>query len=246
MPLGISESSTPRGLRGYSLIEILAGISLLAVLMALLFPLITSMGKNVENAKSVSNLRQIGVLLHTYAGEHGGYIPPRIEQKTLPDGRTSSGLAWHSRLVVDGYVQDKSVFFNPKEKYKNWNQWVNDPSVPANLKRPTEAWHPVYGYRLNGWPDNSVTSMGNHLPSISHPSQFFIMVESWMVSVGYPGYFVSSDRSWRIKIDARGIANTLFADGHVEAKTRDYFMNLPQTPPDVTGGGTYYLWPETP
>lgn len=232
--------------RGFTLIEILVGMLILAILMALLFPSFLSMGKSGENAKSVSNLSQIATILYLYAVEHNGCIPPRIEQTTQPDGTTVSGLAWHSRLLVDGYVKDKNIFFNPKEKYKNWNQWVKDPSVSANLKRPTEAWHPVYGYRHTGWPNNNATSTRNHLPSISHPSQFFIMVESWMVGTGCPGYFVSGDKSWRIKIDERGIANTLFADGHVEAKTRDFFTNLPQTPADVTGGGTYYLWPETP
>lgn len=198
-----------------------------------------------ENAKSVSHLKQISNVLYSYASDHNGCVPARIEQMRQPDGTIISGLAWHSRLLADGYVKDKTLFFNPKEKYKTWNQWVDDPSIAANLKQPYASWQPVYGYRGDNWPN----SQGNtiyRLANISHPSQFFIMVESWLVPNGYPGYFVTATGTdWRVKMDEKGISNTLFADGHVEPKTREYFLNLPNTPSEVTGGGFYRFWPET-
>lgn len=232
--------------RGVTLIEILIVLAVVVVLSALLMSVASSSRSSAENAKSVANLRQIASILYQYAGDHNGNIPPRIEQVILPNGSSVSGLSWHSRLLLDGYVTDKNIFFNPKEKYKTWQAWANDATLSASLRNPMSAWHPVYGYRNDRWP-NTEENTRHHLPSLSHPSQFFIMVESWMVDSGYPGYFVSSGHpSWRIKIDKRGIANTLFADGHVDAKTRDYFISLPLTPAEVTGGGNYKLWPENP
>lgn len=227
---------------GFTLVEILVLVCLISLLSVLVLPVMSSARSSGQDAKSVSHLREIGTVLLLYAVDHDGCIPPRIEQIAMPDGTTGSGLAWHSRLLVDGYVKSKDVFLNPKEKYKNWASFSADSSISPSTRNLTSAWHPVYGYRGDNWPGSSRNIFRPR--DITHPAEFFIMTESWMVAGGYPGYFVSSDPNWRVKIDSRGKANTLFADGHVEPKTREWFTNLPNTPQEITGGGEYHLWPE--
>lgn len=224
---------------GFSLIELLIVVATAAVLAALIWPAASSGMDRVRDAKSIANLKAIGGYLFAYSSDNRGMLPSRMERLTLPNGTTTSGMAWHSRLDLNGYVKNRDVFFNPKEKYKSWNQWVDDPNVAPASKKFTTAWLPVYGFRLRG-----IAEDGENLHKISQPSQFFIVTESWFTGQQLPGYFVSADPAWRVKMDRKGIANTLFADGHVEPKNADYFTNLINTPEEVTGGGRYRVWPE--
>lgn len=61
--------------KGATLIELLAGLLVVAILTALLLPNITQMKGAAESAKCVSNLRQIGMGISEYVADHDGYLP---------------------------------------------------------------------------------------------------------------------------------------------------------------------------
>jgi len=233
----IHERGARRRPEGLSLVELMVVVAALGVLCSLLLPSLAEVTFRARNAKSISNLRSIGIVLLAYSADHQGNLPYRIENVVLPGGGTASNLSWHARLVVDGYVKSRDVFFNPKEKYKSWAQFLADPQVDASLKTSTTAWLPVYGLR-------SASMEPLSLPRIAQPSKFFVMTESWCTATNFPGYFVSSDPAWKVKIDKNGHANTLFADGHVEAREANYFLGLQNTPVEETGGGKYSVWSE--
>ncbi|HRJ71450.1 MAG TPA: type II secretion system protein [Terrimicrobiaceae bacterium] len=237
----------------FTLVELLVVIGVVAVLAALIFPTFTSVSMRARDSKSISNLRVVGSHLFAYAADHNGWIPERTETIPLPGGGNTSGLAWHARLYADGYVDNRDVFFNPKEKYRTWNHWVADPTVPASLKVFTQGWIPVYGMRHRGSQSGgAVAAAGGGRPlgqenlnRLQSPSKFFLLVESWKTSSPqYAAFYVSSDAGWRIKLDERGFANAWFADGHVEAKDAAYFLGLKDTREEETGAGTYHVWPQ--
>lgn len=223
-----------RARRGVTLTEILVCLALAALLCALIFPVLQGAKNRAQNASSIANLRQLGLAFTRYAVEHNGAVPRRLEEIRLPNGSVQSGMAWHARLYADGYLPDRDILMNPKEKYKTWSAWVADPRVSASAKTNTVSWIPTYGYRLEDWPSGTP-----NLYRIPQMSSFFILVESWFVGGNFPGYFVSSDPSWRIKFDERGLSNTLFADGHVEAKDRAYFTELTKN-----GNAKIRFWPQ--
>jgi len=60
---------------GFTLIEMLAVMAILAVLAGLLFPVVAKSREQARKTACMSNLRQIGMALSLYASNHGGVIP---------------------------------------------------------------------------------------------------------------------------------------------------------------------------
>jgi prepilin-type N-terminal cleavage/methylation domain-containing protein/prepilin-type processing-associated H-X9-DG protein len=61
--------------RGFTLVELLVVIAVVAVLAALLLPALASAKDKVRRASCLSSLRQVGIAIHLYADEHEGKIP---------------------------------------------------------------------------------------------------------------------------------------------------------------------------
>ncbi len=72
--------------RGFTLIELLVVIAIVAALAALMLPTLSSARDQGHRAACLSNLRQIGLALHAYAGDYDGNIPygPKAPPFTSP------------------------------------------------------------------------------------------------------------------------------------------------------------------
>jgi len=60
---------------GFTLVELLVVVAVIAILGALLMPAVVSAKRATQKAACLSNLRQVGVAVHTYAEENDGKIP---------------------------------------------------------------------------------------------------------------------------------------------------------------------------
>ena len=92
----------------FTLIELLVVISIIALLAAMLLPAISMVRDAAQATKCGQNMRQLGLYLENYAGEHENLYPPasmenRVTIMTwLPDpvpgvhDWTSHGEWWHS------------------------------------------------------------------------------------------------------------------------------------------------------
>lgn len=72
-----SEQASRRTFRrtAFTLVELLVVISIIALLMAILVPSLSKARDQSKVSVCLSNLRQIGIAIHTYADQHNGAIP---------------------------------------------------------------------------------------------------------------------------------------------------------------------------
>jgi prepilin-type N-terminal cleavage/methylation domain-containing protein len=71
---------------GFTLVELLVVIAILAILAALLLPVLASAKQAGHKVRCISNLRQVGIAMQSYADDHGGQIPygPKAPPFTSP------------------------------------------------------------------------------------------------------------------------------------------------------------------
>lgn len=221
--------------------EVLICISILSILVILITPAYKGALDRGRNAKCVSNLRQIGAALFAYSADHQSKIPPRIEPNPNAPGEYLSGTYWHQVLRRQGY-------FGPPPPEGNKDQIIAAqktgvhfcPDIPS-----TGTSDEAYGMRRWKSPGQPLDT-SESLTSLPTPADFFLLTDSYMTSTKKQGYSLGQgSSSWRIRFGHSQKANTLFADGHVAAMSREYFDSVPVRQAEY-GYSTekYSYWPE--
>jgi prepilin-type N-terminal cleavage/methylation domain-containing protein len=106
---------------GYSLIEILVVLGIVALLVAIAVPFYKSKIEAAKQAACVSNLRQIGPGIMAYAADNGGLLPPHAASSYNAANRPwrtylashGDGGPWGFGFLYPNYISDHKVFYCP-------------------------------------------------------------------------------------------------------------------------------------
>jgi len=96
-----------RGNQGVSLPELLAAMGLVGVLATVAVPCYAAFLRNADDAKCLSNLRQIGTAILIYTSDHDGFLPGPLNSAQYPWWPHYSQLCTY---VADYLPIDKSHF----------------------------------------------------------------------------------------------------------------------------------------
>lgn len=206
---------------GFTLMELLISLSIVAVLVGLLVPATMRQIRHAQMAACAGNLRQIGVGVVLYAGEHDNY---------LPYGKDTGGGSWSAGNNVGLYVGCPSA---ADGKMINFGKVFICPGAPASEKQGGS-------YIANRMVMPSATSSGGivlpvKVSSVRAPSRTVLMLDGYKATGGLPmeswGQFAAS---WNgpgrmphgpnppaliVKAKLGDTLNILFVDGHVEQGT---------------------------
>jgi prepilin-type N-terminal cleavage/methylation domain-containing protein len=175
---------TSAGIGGFTLIEILIVIAVVAVLIGILLP---ALGRARESARllgCVSNVRSQGQLVALYASEHGGAMPPRLYWRTF---ETGAGAIQSERALVNSFLAS----------------WAGEPFPFENglaFATPTGVWR---------CPDSdgegATGTRATHNGELHHaPNQFMFGFLDLDETTGYGYASVDAVSGWNARYGGRG------------------------------------------
>ncbi len=96
--------------RGFTMIEVLVVVSIIAILAALAYPMTLRMRAQADSAVCARHLRQIGVAVNAYLGEHGMKFPTMVAARE----DKNQDLPAIDTVLLE-YVNDETSFKCPSD-----------------------------------------------------------------------------------------------------------------------------------
>jgi len=212
-----TNSTRKHGAAGFTLVELLVVVAILALLAAIIFPAFGRVRENARRASCASNMKQIGLALSMYVNDYDGWYP---------ESQYYTGTAWFNppRYCLMQYMQSPQLWECPSNQENSCSGCTLADGLPVS-------------YGAQGFsggsrgPFNSSISGETGLGGgyallarrIKNPAQVITFVEQgWNPSSAPSKYnlpgIIYDAWYWQDFLFGHmgGTANTLFADGHVK------------------------------
>jgi prepilin-type N-terminal cleavage/methylation domain-containing protein/prepilin-type processing-associated H-X9-DG protein len=96
--------------KGFTLVELLVVIGIIALLIAILLPALNAAREQAKASVCLSNLRQIGTAMQMYSNDYKGYVVPAyVRRNPIPNNTARGEENWATLLCARGYVKGASI-----------------------------------------------------------------------------------------------------------------------------------------
>lgn len=213
----------PAARHGFTLVELLVVISIIALLVGILVPALGRARNATMDMKCMSNLKQIGIAIASYGADNDGRMPDSGSDGSWGD------LATRGLLRYFGYTESTVketrdfIWLCPRHEEFRWDgYWTS--SYGYNVQYMLS---PGPDYPHSGW--NGFGNLGIQSSSIDSPATTLCMVDHTAPSdntnlwtyVARPGDNSPPDGFGRPDFRHSDRANVLYCDGHVDAEEDD-------------------------
>jgi prepilin-type processing-associated H-X9-DG protein/prepilin-type N-terminal cleavage/methylation domain-containing protein len=243
----------------FTLVELLVVIGIIAILASLALPPLARAKASGQSTYCLNNLRQFGLALHLYAGDHDDTLPYNMgaqgTRQTVASGEflnwVNNVMSWeldsdntNTALLTAGglgpYLSGvTSVFRCPSDNalsgvqiQAGWTARVRSVSMNAMLGNAGEFLTGTVNTNNPGY------RQFFRLADVPQPEQIFAFVEEHPDSIN-DGYFINRFYYYEwIDLPAsyhNGGANFAFADGHSEFRRWVHASTRPPPRPDAAG-----------
>jgi prepilin-type N-terminal cleavage/methylation domain-containing protein len=206
--------------RGFTLIELIVVLAIIAILMSLVYPMYTSMSERAKATKDMSNLRQIGIATQTFLNDSDGTL-------------FSPASSWMSQLNPK-YFSAWRGFQSPFDRRPSSEAGTGTPVSPIS-----------YGVNANIYPGGGAAMLAS---KITKPTAFilFAPAQDNTATVNFQGWansplpgvtvVAATSSPGGVAIggtqNSRQRINALFADLHSETMPWTTFTRISATADD--------------
>jgi len=223
------DRASVRPLSGFTLLQLLVVMGIIAVLAALLFGSLSSAREKGRKATCINNLRECYIAHVAYVHDYDGHLPPN--QYVWGPYGVCPERSWDRMLISrTSYIADSQIAHCPSaapERYEPghvYGSFIRNPAGYPTFDR----------YIIDGGtsPENVILLVDSLRVSGSHP-----LKQIWFFA--HDGF-----GCWqRVHIRHKNAAQTLLFDGHVDALRRGDFASGTYKPQLEFAWGHWYIWP---